>query len=70
MKLLLDIGNSSVNWVLQEQGEFASGGVFSYQKNNLAQDLQENLSLSVKPSDVLVSNVAGVEVFDSLNKWV
>jgi len=46
MKLLLDIGNSSVNWVLQEQGEFASGGVFSYQKNNLAQDLQENLSLS------------------------
>jgi type III pantothenate kinase len=70
MKLLLDIGNSSVNWVLQEQDEFASGGAFSYQKNNFAQDLQENLSLFVKPSDVLVSNVAGAEIFDTLNKWI
>jgi len=37
MKLLLDIGNSSVNWALQEKAEFISFGDFSYAKNNLAQ---------------------------------
>lgn len=70
MKLLLDIGNSSVNWALQEQGEFTSAGAFSYNKNNLEQGWQENLLLSVKPSDVLVSNVAGPEIFNSLYDWV
>ncbi len=70
MNLLLDIGNSSVNWVLQEQDEFASGGAFSYEKNNLEQSLQENLLFLEKPSSVLVSNVAGVKVSNSLNSWV
>jgi type III pantothenate kinase len=70
MKLLLDIGNSSVNWALQEQDEFTSSGAFSYIKNNLEQSFQENLLLSEKPSDVLVSNVAGVEVFNSLRNQV
>jgi len=70
MKLLLDIGNSSVNWALQEKAEFISFGDFSYAKNNLAQDLKENLLFSVSPSDVLISNVAGVEIFNLLHDWV
>ncbi len=70
MKLLLDIGNSSVNWVLQEKKEFVSSGAFSYQKSNLEQCLQENLSLLSKPSSVLVSNVAGTEIYNSLDNWV
>jgi type III pantothenate kinase len=70
MKLLLDIGNTSVNWVLQEQDKFTSDGVFNYRKDSLEKDLQDNLLLSVKPSDVLVSNVAGADVYYSLNAWV
>lgn len=70
MKLLLDIGNSSVNWVLQEQGEFTSDGAFAYKKNNIEQALQENLLLLAKPSEVLVSNVAGVDVFHMLHTWI
>lgn len=70
MKLLLDIGNSSVNWALQDQGRFTSVGAFSYIKNNLEQDLEENILFSVAPADVLVSNVAGAEIFNSLQGWI
>jgi type III pantothenate kinase len=70
MILLLDIGNSSVNWALQEQDEFTSVGAFSYKKNNFKQDLDTNLSPVKKPSNVLVSNVAGDDVLNLLNDWV
>jgi len=70
MKLLLDIGNSSVNWAMEEQEQFISDGVFSYDKNNFENNLQKNLLLSQKPSNIMVSNVAGSEVFLSLNSWV
>jgi type III pantothenate kinase len=70
MKLLLDIGNSSVNWGIEEQEQFISNGAFSYDKDDFENSLQENLLLSKKPSYVLVSNVAGTEVFNSLDNWV
>ena len=70
MKLLLDIGNSSVNWVTEEQNQFISNGVFPYNKNNFVNRLRENLLLSQKPTNVLVSNVAGSEVYLSLSDWV
>ncbi len=70
MKLLLDIGNSSVKWALQEQEEFTSTGAFSYKKNNFEQDIQENLLFSEKLSGVLVSNVGGNEIFNTLNARV
>jgi type III pantothenate kinase len=69
MKLLLDIGNSSVNWAIEEQEQFVSTGDFAYDKNDFEKSLQENLSLTITPSAVLVSNVAGFEVFRSLNNW-
>lgn len=70
MNLLLDIGNSSVNWVVQEQDRFTSSGVFRYTKNNFEQDVRENLLFSEKPSEVWVSNVAGNQVFNTLNDWI
>lgn len=70
MKLLLDIGNSSVNWAVEEQEQFVTTGAFSYKKNNLEQDLQEKFSLFEKPAEVLVSNVAGDEVVNTLSDWV
>ena len=68
MELLLDIGNSSVNWALQEE-QFTSTGYFSYKKDQVTKNLQENLLLPEKPSSILVSNVAGNQVFNSLNDW-
>ncbi|MBL1143233.1 MAG: type III pantothenate kinase [Proteobacteria bacterium] len=69
MNLLLDIGNSSVNWAKQEQEAFISSGVFSYTKTNFEKEIIENLSSFEKPSNVLVSNVAGDSIFILLNDW-
>ena len=70
MKLLLDIGNSSVNWASEKESKFLSQGSFIYDKNNFEDSLQENISLMNNTSKILVSNVAGLNVFNSLNSWV
>jgi type III pantothenate kinase len=70
MQLLLDIGNSSVNWALQDQGVFVSDGAFRYKKNNVEHALQNNFLFSVIPTDVFVSNVAGIEVYNALQVWI
>jgi len=44
MKLLLDIGNSSVNWASEKESKFLSQGSFIYDKNNFEDSLQENIS--------------------------
>ena len=49
MKLLLDIGNSSVNWAIQEHDDFTRYGAFSYKQDHFAEDLQENPDHSVRP---------------------
>ena len=70
MELLLDIGNSSVNWAIQEQDNFNVTGAFAYSKDSFEKDIEENLSSIEKPVAVLVSNVAGNQVFMLLNNWV
>ena len=70
MKLLLDIGNSSINWASEEKSEFLSQGSFIYDKNNFENNLQKNISLTKNISEILVSNVAGLDIFTLLNCWV
>ena len=70
MELLLDIGNSSVNWAIQEQDNFNVTGAFAYSKNSFEKKIKENLSSIEKPAAVLVSNVAGNQIFMLLNNWV
>ena len=70
MKLLLDIGNSSVNWALEVDGQFISVDAFAYEKDNIEQGLQDKLQLMQKPSQVLIANVAGNNIFNKLETWV
>lgn len=70
MELLLDIGNSSINWATQENDDFISTGAFAYSSKTIQQDMEKNLSITEKPAAVLVSNVAGNPVFNYLNDWV
>ncbi len=70
MKLLLDLGNSSVNWAMEEGGQFTIDGAFRYDKNNFDKNLQDNLSFLQTPTQILVANVAGNKVFASLAAWV
>ena len=69
MELLLDIGNSSVNWAIHEQDSFRSTGAFAYSSKTFQQDVEDNLSSIENLTAVLVSNVAGSEIFNSLNEW-
>ena len=69
MKLLLDIGNSSVNWASEKESRFLSQGSFMYNKNNFENSLQKNISITKSTSKILVSNVAGLNIFNSLNSW-
>ena len=69
MQLLLDIGNSSVNWAIEKKDDFSSSGAFAYSNETFQQDVAENFSNIKTPSSVIVSNVAGNEIFHSLNNW-
>ena len=44
MKLLLDIGNSSVNWASEKESRFLSQGSFMYNKNNFENSLPKNFT--------------------------
>tara|TARA_R110000782_G_scaffold30891_26_gene76663 strand:- start:586 stop:1329 length:744 start_codon:yes stop_codon:yes gene_type:complete len=70
MRLLLDIGNSSVNWAMEEAGQFTIYGAFRYDKNNFDRSLQDNLCSLQTPVQVMVANVAGKNIFDCLEAWV
>ena len=70
MKLLLDIGNSSVNWASEKESKFLSQGSFLYDKNNFESSLQENISITKNTSKILISNVAGLNIFNSLNSFL
>lgn len=70
MKLLLDIGNSSVNWAMEEGGQFKIDGAFRYDKDNFDNSLQDNLLSLQKPTQILIANVAGNKVFGRLEAWV
>ena len=70
MKLLFDIGNSTVNWVIEENGQFVTTDSFLYDKNNFKSSLDENLLLSEQPENILLANVAGSEIEYHLNNWL
>ena len=70
MKLLLDIGNTSVNWASEKESNFLSQGSFIYDKKNIEDSLENNLLLTEKTSKILLSNVAGKDIYNSLNCWI
>ena len=69
MKLLLDVGNSCVKWAVRENAEKGPVGYFQYQNedfNTLAQAAWGDLQA---PEKIVVSNVAGRDMGDSLAGW-
>ena len=70
MKLLLDIGNSTIAWAIEDNEKIVQSSKFKYQKNDLVKQFEKNITLSKKPSTVLVSCVAEDEVIKILKEWV
>ena len=71
--LLIDAGNSSLKWALCRNGSLDTGNPVVYQRSSLVDQLteawqffaKENISLS----RIILSNVAGQQVFDALCQW-
>ena len=55
MKLMLDIGNSSVNWANEKKLKFIDQGSFVYDKKNFENSLEENIVLTKSITKILVS---------------
>lgn len=69
MKLLLDIGNSSVNWAIAKNDRFIASGAFNHTQHGFEEGLRDNLLSLEKPTELLVANVAGKELYDVLTLW-
>lgn len=71
MRLMVDMGNSSIKWATFEQGRLTPQQRISYPNNKLEKMLtQAWLKLDVPSQGVWVSNVAGPDKAQILSQWV
>ena len=70
MKLLLDVGNTAVKWCLADKGRLTDGERFIH--SNTAFDVQAEQAWSglATPDEIVVANVAGVGMVDTMTRWV
>ena len=71
MKMLFDIGNTSINWALEVQNEFIITDHFNFDPANLEYQLDKIiLGKNIEtPSSILIANVAGEDVFNIVRNW-
>ena len=72
MRILLDIGNTSINWAVEENGDFIIRNRFNYESISLARQLEQEIQFTDmhQTTSVLVSNVAGNELIKTVQVWV
>lgn len=69
MNLLVDIGNTSFKWATAKGLQFDTRGQFAHRGNDLAMQLEQDWGKLAAPARILVSNVAGAAMADSLSAW-
>lgn len=70
MKLLFDIGNTSVHWAEHDGQSFRQRGTFTHKHADLLTMLEQQLSITTQPEAILVASVASDEQNNSLNNWL
>ncbi|HUT40002.1 MAG TPA: type III pantothenate kinase [Gammaproteobacteria bacterium] len=70
MNLLVDIGNTSVNWALASGQQLERRGQFVHRGSDLARQLESAWGRLAAPGRILVSNVAGEALAGRLCAWV
>ncbi|MCG8378211.1 MAG: type III pantothenate kinase [Proteobacteria bacterium] len=71
MKLLFDIGNTSINWAVEENNGFIKTGSFNHYDCETSDQLKNIITpeITSKPDAVLVSNVAGMDLIKLVQDW-
>lgn len=70
MILLVDVGNTRIKWVLWNQGTVIRRGNLLHKvmdRSSLGKRLWADLE---RPSQVIIANVAGAEMAESLDAWI
>ena len=70
MIFLVDVGNSRIKWASVVGGVLANCGQHAYQRRRLAEALDSAWVAFERPSRVLVANVGGAQVAETLALWV
>lgn len=71
MKLMIDMGNSSLKWAILKRGQLGSQQCIPYQNNRLEDLLTATWSqLNVPFQSIWVSNVTGPQKAEVLAQWV
>jgi len=68
--LLIDIGNSRIKWVLQQDRRYQTRGASEHIKRGLPAKLFKEWQSQPRPDQVVACNVCGQDVTDRLIKWV
>jgi len=72
VNLLIDIGNSRIKWCLYNsvENEFGSEGAMLHDKAELPALFSEQWGLLDNPDRVVISNVSGQQLAESMDAWV
>lgn len=62
MKLLIDIGNSSIKWARLRDNRLESPAVLDYRKQGLSEEFIKGLQAGERPSQVYIANVGGSKI--------
>jgi type III pantothenate kinase len=69
-RLLVDVGNSRIKWVLATDSTWTPGSPFPTHDTPLAAALDGHWSTLQRPEAVVVSNVAGPGIAENIDSWV
>ena len=70
MNLLVDIGNSRIKFIQQDNNGLSGYQAFTYDKSDIAGSIGQVWEKLPEPEQVWVANVAGDEVAEQLVRWV
>lgn len=69
MKLLIDVGNTRIKWVWQQAGWMGEMNAVVHRGHDFAAVLVESLRAAIKPTRIVVANVAGIKAMAALEQW-
>ncbi len=70
MKLLFDIGNSSINWAQHDGQTYVEQGRFDYQESELIEKLEQYLPTTTAMEALLVASVVNDERNQVITNWL
>lgn len=72
MILLIDVGNSRIKWCLHDNvgNEFGLEGVMHHDKSDMPRLFSEHWSHLDSPERIVISNVSGQHLVESMDAWV